>query len=250
MKLLYTTTLLLFGIALTGQYNYGLEVEQQDAKIEGKLNIYDGNGNIFLGFNSGVGTTSGFDNCILGGSAGRQNTTGNYNSFFGAFSGFTNNTGNDNSFFGRFSGHRNTSGSNNSFLGANAGHNNSTGSNNVVIGYGAGPTANNSNNSNKLYIDVQSFFNQLGNDNPLIYGEFDNDLIKINGTFDVTGTMSVADTTSLTTLHITETAKLEPQATVPTCGANDLGLLYVNAMDSTLYLCKGSLGWKEVMVTP
>jgi len=49
MRLLFTTTLLLIGIALTGQYNYGLVVEQQDANVEGKLNIEDGIQNFIIG---------------------------------------------------------------------------------------------------------------------------------------------------------------------------------------------------------
>ena len=39
--------------------------------------------------------------------------------------------------------------------------------------------------NNRLYIDV-IVDNFDGNDNPLIYGEFDNDFVRINGTFEVT----------------------------------------------------------------
>ena len=77
-------------------------------------------------------------------------------------------------------------GSYNTFIGRESGRKNTTGSGNIVIGHGAGPTSNNSNNDLKLYIDVDISTNN-GNDTPLIYGEFDNDFVKINGTFEVTG---------------------------------------------------------------
>ena len=51
------------------------------------------------------------------------------------------------------------------------------------------PTTDSAGLSNRLYIDVDTepnVANLDGNDNPLIYGEFDNDLVRINGTFEVT----------------------------------------------------------------
>ena len=69
----------------------------------------------------------------------------------------------------------NTTGYYNTFLGYAAGYSNTTGSGNVFIGYAAGY---NETGSDKLYIDnclngYCSF--------PLIYGEFDNHLLEING---------------------------------------------------------------------
>jgi len=77
--------------------------------------------------------------------------------------------------------------------------------------YGAGPSNLNSDASNRLYIDVipNEFSFLTGNDTPLIYGEFDNDLVRINGT-----------------LHITKTAKLTPLITPPACTSTEEGLLY------------------------
>lgn len=42
----------------------------------------------------------------------------------------------------------------------------------------------------RLYIDVISNAT-TGNDEPLIYGEFDNDFVRINGTFEVTAGLSI-----------------------------------------------------------
>ncbi len=235
-----------------GQYNFHLEVDQADAKIEGKLFLDSGNSSVFVGRNAGVANTTGNFNCFFGNNAGMNNvsasansffgfqaganttrgianaffgqaagnanTTGNHNCFFGsgtgakntigdqnaffghqagflntsgeknAFFGDTagnsNTTGLENSFFGRIAGFANTTGNQNAFFGDNAGRNNATGSNNVAIGRGAGPSSQQSHLSNRLYID--SNVSILGNDNPLIYGEFDNDFVRINGSLEVT----------------------------------------------------------------
>ena len=106
--------------------------------------------------------------------------------FLATNAGLASTTGFENSFFGNQSGFSNTTGANNSFFGDAAGFQITTGSNNVVIGRGAGPTSSNATTSNRLYIDVEpASFD--GNDAPLIYGEFDNDFVRINGTFEVTG---------------------------------------------------------------
>jgi len=79
------------------------------------------------------------------------------------------------------SGQNNTTGSDNSFFGHNAGDNITSGSGNVIIGANAGPTSANNSTNLRLYID-SDLDNFNGNDTPLIYGEFDNDLVAINGT--------------------------------------------------------------------
>ena len=161
-----------------------------------------GDFNSFFGQNSGSSNTTARANSFFGSNAGANNTTGNSNVFFGAGSGTFNTTGHSNVFFGVDAGRLNTTGASNVFLGVtsgmshttgfnnvvvgrSAGFNLTTGSNNVIIGRGAGPTSANASVSNKLFIDVISV-NTLGNDNPLIYGEFDNDFVRINGTFEVT----------------------------------------------------------------
>jgi len=169
---------------------------------------------------------------FIGVASGKSNIDGYSNSFIGPFTGTSNSSGYRNSFLGKESGWSNTSGNSNTFIGTYSGFTNQTGSNNVVIGYGAGPSNLNSDASNRLYIDVipnECGF-LTGNDTPLIYGEFDNDLLRINGT-----------------LHITETAKLTPLIIPPTCTSTEEGLIYFNANNRTLQVCKGSLGWKEVL---
>lgn len=91
-------------------------------------------------------------------------------------------------FFGRGAGYSNTTGTGNSLFGGGAGTGITTGNYVVCIGNNAGPTTN---VSNRLYIDVEE------RDDPLIYGEFDNDFVRINGTFEVTAGLSNPSSISL-----------------------------------------------------
>jgi hypothetical protein len=130
-----------------------------------------GNRNTFIGHNSGRSTTTGFANTALGYNAGQQNNTGSSNTFVGEWSGYAN-TGSFNTSLGSGAGQSNSSGSNNTFIGRQAGQFNSSGSSNVFIGNQAGQ---NESGSSKLYIDNSS------SSTPLIYGDFSNDSVKING---------------------------------------------------------------------
>jgi len=151
--------------------------------------------NTLLGQNAGTSLTTGGSNTFIGKSAGQINSTASFNTFIGTSAGSGNLTGEANIFVGSQAGTANTAGNQNIFIGSSAGALNDDGSNNVVIGQGAGfnnvsgsgnvfigSTAGTSETgSNKLYID------NSGISTPLIYGEFDNDLVRINGDFEVTG---------------------------------------------------------------
>ena len=145
-----------------------------------------GNENTFVGAVSGANNSSGSQNSFFGRSAGLAHRSGFGNSFFGSSAGSSTTTSNFNSFFGRSAGLANTTGFNNSFFGQGSGRFITTGSFNVIIGNEAGPTTANSDVSNRLYIDIDESLSPEGNDDPLIYGEFDNDFVRINGTFEVT----------------------------------------------------------------
>ena len=90
-----------------------------------------------------------------------------------------------NTAIGSFSLRNNISGSNNTVLGYQAGGSsgalNSFG-NNVLLGYQAGFDIT---QSNRLYIENSS------SSTPLIYGEFDNNLIRINGSQEITGSLNL-----------------------------------------------------------
>lgn len=128
-----------------------------------------GTGSLFIG--TGAGTSSTHPN--------------NFNTFIGHQSG-RDNDGLNNTFVGLNAGRFNPSGSSNTYVGTFAGGS-STGGGNVFLGFQAGNTAT---GSDKLYIE------NSGSNSPLIYGEFDNDLIRINGDLEVTGSFPV-DTLSI-----------------------------------------------------
>jgi hypothetical protein len=112
------------------------------------------------------------------------------NSFFGASAGQSN-VGIFNSFFGAYSGSNNTSGHHNTFVGTMAGVYNVSGNSNIFIGSGAGPELGSNPVSDRLFID------NVTSNEPLIYAEFDNDFVKINGTFEVTAGLSNPSSRSL-----------------------------------------------------
>jgi hypothetical protein len=143
------------------------------------------------------GTSSTF----YGQSAGSNNNNGGsagFNSFFGLHSGISNTTGVSNSFFGSYAGLFTDTGSNNTYLVYQAGYY-ATGNGNVFLGMRAGF---NEAASNKLYID--NCFSGGTCSPPLVYGEFDNHLLKLNGVMNVSANavarsqlhFSLADTDS------------------------------------------------------
>ena len=157
----------------------------------GYLNIA-GYNNIFQGAYSGANNTTGYANSFIGHKSGYDNTTGYYNSFIGVESGYANSTGNSNTFIGVLSGRKNETGNSNVFLGFGSGYYNISGEKNVFIGYKAGY---NETGSNKLYIDNSN------TSSPLIYGEFDNDILEFNASVGIgtTPTKAVFEVSGNTT---------------------------------------------------
>ncbi len=118
-------------------------------------------------------------NTSLGDGSG-GNATGEGNLFMGYQSGYYTTTGNDNTFVGSQSGHSNTTGSSNTYIGERTGYT-SNGSGNLFLGYNAGY---NEAGSNRLYIDNSD------TDTPLIWGDFQNDILNFNGDVEI-GTEAV-----------------------------------------------------------
>ncbi len=152
--------------------------------------------NVFLGDGAGEnddGTTN--LNVAVGYRSSYSNTTGGGNTASGYISLYYN-TGSNNTATGNQSLYRNTTGSHNTANGGYALCNNETGSYNTALGYDAGY---NDTASGSVYIGYKAgYYNTRGNrlyiensdsDTPLIYGEFDNDLIRINGDLDITGSL-------------------------------------------------------------
>jgi len=149
--------------------------------------VLQGYGNSTFGHYTGKSISYGSLNTFAGYFAGRYTVNATSNSFMGSYAGYNNTEGDYNLFFGIRSGNENTTGSNNLAIGSYSGYSNSTGSANVFFGHYAGYYET---GSNKLYIENS-------NDSiPLIYGEFDNDLLSIGGRLGI-GTRNVPDSIRL-----------------------------------------------------
>jgi hypothetical protein len=136
--------------------------------------------NIFLGYQTGTSSTTGNFNNLVGTMSGKYLTTGSFNNYLGDESGRETTIGNFNLFLGDWAGRDNVDGSENVYLGADAGLLNVSGSGNVFLGYEAGY---NESGSNKLYISNSS----VDNMSALMYGEFDNKYLQVNGDFALKG---------------------------------------------------------------
>lgn len=160
--------------------------------------------NTFIGKNAGMSTTSGFTNTFVGYAAGEKNKSGGGNVSIGTFAGNSNTNGIGNTNVGHNAGLDNTTGQRNTNLGLHAGANNINGDSNTNVGNQAGqnnPGSENvmlgsyagqhSNGSGNIFIGYSSGINETGSNklyiansntsSPLIYGEFDNDIVAING---------------------------------------------------------------------
>lgn len=132
--------------------------------------------------NTGIGdfalfsTTTGSENTALGAGALYNNTTASSNVAVGR-NALTTNNANNNTAVGFASLRQNTSGTNNTAIGYES-LRNVTGSGNVGLGYQAGRLET---GNNKLYIENSN----ANADNALIYGEFDNNIVRINGTLQI-----------------------------------------------------------------
>jgi len=153
--------------------------------------------NTFIGTHSGQLNTSGHYNTFVGAEAGAgtigNNITGGSNTFMGSSAGASIIGGGSNVFLGYSTGTNNEYGSNNTFIGTMAGLD-STGSNNVFIGFKAGSSE--TTGGNKLFIDnchLNTGADAYSCIYPLIYGEFDNRVVKINGQVIMTAVASPSD---------------------------------------------------------
>jgi len=139
------------------------------------------------GYNALELNTEGFHNTADGVYALNSNTTGETNTAIGSNALRFNTIGNNNTANGMRTLYSNTTGNNNTGLGTDALFSNTTGSGNVALGFEAGK---NELGSNKLYIEnSNSSF-------PLIWGDFANDEVKINGDFEVTGSVALGSNTT------------------------------------------------------
>jgi hypothetical protein len=144
-----------------------------------------GSENTFLGYQAGASNVDANSNTFIGYNAGSNNLHGIANTYIGHDAGF-NATGAGNTFIGKMAGFSATTGWRSVMLGELAGYNNVTGGGNVFIGWSAGAQEL---GSNRLYIDNSN------TPTPLIYGEFDTRLLRVDGSLGV-------GTTPVRQLHV------------------------------------------------
>ncbi|WP_341228298.1 hypothetical protein [uncultured Arcticibacterium sp.] len=156
-----------------------------------------GYANSALGRRSLFSNTTGSSNSAMGWGALVNNTTGYSNSAFGrtALSSIT--TGYNNSAFGFQALSRNTKGIKNVAFGVQAGATDTLGNHNVYIGHATGGDylSPMTNRSGSVFVGYQAGFHETesdklyiensDSDEPLIYGDFDQDQLKVNGIFAV-----------------------------------------------------------------
>lgn len=151
-------------------------------------NLYGGHLNTFIGAHAGHFAETGELNTVVGAYAGSEKDFGWHNTFIGMRSG-SNNEGDGNTMLGSFAGVNNETGKYNVIVGNSAGeyskgdHNVyigesaglfDEGSSNVFLGSGAGA---NNKRSHRLFIENWD----ADSASALIYGEFDNDILRFNG---------------------------------------------------------------------
>jgi len=173
------------------------------------------NNNTFVGLRAGFTNTSGSNNTAIGHESLRQNTTGITNVAVGISSLYNNTTGSFNVAIGNGALRDNTTNDNDVAVGALTLAEKETGEGNVAIGNRAGILDQNSernvyigdraggglsgdpleNKTDNVFIGYQSGFNESGSNKlyientasttPLLYGEFDNGILRTNGTFQI-----------------------------------------------------------------
>ena len=218
----------------TGVYNtavgYGsllLNTTKTHNTAIGHSSLFSNSGgekNTAIGSQSMTYNNTGNFNVSVGYSALGYNTTGEYNVAVGGNSLSTNSTGGQNVAVGYRSLYINTN-YNNTGIGYKTGLNNSTGTGNIFIGHSA---ASNETGSNKLYIENSN------SATPLIYGDFANDSVIINGDLSVTGRFYIQHNAA---------------AYIPTSASDNGTMGQVVWGEDYIYICIQDGEWKRVAIS-
>ncbi len=162
-------------------------------------NLADGktnNSSVFLGLDAGANeNTMNRKNVAIGIEALNTNTSGYCCTATGYKALYSNTIGYRNSANGYEALYSNTIGNFNIAIGYKADYYNETGSNNTIIGFEAGKGTALHNKSGNIFLGCYAGYSETGDnklyiDNsttayPLIYGEFDNNLLRVNGTLHI-----------------------------------------------------------------
>jgi trimeric autotransporter adhesin len=198
-------------IRFTVQGKEGLTM-QRNANGVLQLNFPENTGNIIMGASAGqlilpsANLAEGTYNTVIGYSAGALLKKGTSNTFIGSEAGKLHENGKFNTCVGSLAGPKFTSGDRNTYLGYATAAHSQKGEDNTMIGFSAGGTSNAVGNRNvfigsfagilnpgsdNVFLGNNAGYFEAGNNklfientqsnSPLIYGEFDNDFVRING---------------------------------------------------------------------
>ena len=168
---------------VAGNVGIGTTAPAATLEVAGHISTSNTGSSVFLGWGAGYYDDLSYNyNVYIGQSSGNLNTTGNNNTACGSYSLFSSVGGAYNTAIGQKSLYYNVSGNNNTAIGNEAGHGLYGGSVDgcVYLGNKAGYY---NGTDNRLYIENSD------SNYPLIYGEFDNDIVAVNGKLGV-GTIS------------------------------------------------------------
>lgn len=158
----------------TSHSRFNVAVGHNAGKVNDK-----GYNNVFVGKDAGELNSDGYDNTFVGLEAGSLNSIGHHNTFIGKQAGAQVDSSSFNTMVGYVSGFG-AKGNNNTYIGENAGRFNE-GTGNVFLGHDAG--------WNVAGGPIQDVSNRLvitnDRNKALVYGEFDNDFLRINGDLQV-----------------------------------------------------------------
>ncbi len=206
-----------------------------------------GNKNIMIGYEAGGGNYSNYSsqemhNISIGYKTLTSNHNGIYNTIIGAQGHHNNRDGSNNSALGIRAAYSNYNGNNNVSLGDSTNFYNQNGNNNTIIGHKAGAGTSAHSKSGNVFIGYKAGHDETGDNklyiensdsaSPLIYGEFDNDKVKINGSLEVSTTTGAFIVPRMTS------------AEAGTLTAVNGMMIYVTDTDAT-FTSKGFWGYEE-----
>lgn len=228
----------------------------------GNPNTAGGNKNTSFGANSLNAAGTGIRNTAIGSNVMPSNTTGQLNVSIGDQSMFSNLGGSTNTAIGVGALYSNTSGNSNVALGRNA-LTNTNGNNNTALGFGTlrqnasgnynvaigNQAGYNETGSNKLYIEMSTVTTPVaGSDssvnNALIYGEFDNRIVRTNGTVQIGNPATTGY--SLPTPRGTAGQVLQTDGAGGTSWANANNTLSVVRTNLNANQALGTGGWQKI----
>ena len=253
-----------------GELNYNVAVgnEALNDNISGTMNVAIGyqalfknttNNNHAVGYQSLYNNTTGISNTAFGYQALYSNVGGQNNTAVGYEAMVSNSSGTQNTAMGNFALRYNTLGHYNVGVGYYSNAYNQTGSNNTTIGYQAGLGTDLHNTSGNIFIGYKAGFNETASNklyienstssSPLIYGEFDNDILAVNGSFGI-GTQS-PDASAEMEIESTSKGILIPRMTKAqrdAIGSPATGLLIYQTDDSPGFYSYDGGKWKPMTV--